>query len=109
MERRFQKSRVLTKLSRRFSFRTKKKNNGRAYKTKIEDNCFEFEANTIYRFVRISFNRLSGFNRLPVVYTTIYQKENDKNVNFRELHLSLIRNRTYQKKFDRISKFELSI
>ena len=34
------------------------------------------------RFVRISFNRLSKFERLPVVYNTIYQKESDKIVYF---------------------------
>ena len=44
--------------------------------------CFEFGTNTKSRFVRKSFDRLSKFNRPPVVYTTIYQKENDKNVYF---------------------------
>ena len=67
---------------------SKKQNNGRAYETEIGDRehqfdyCFEFDTNTKSRFVRISFNRLSKFNRLPVVYITIYQKENDKNVYF---------------------------
>ena len=62
---------------------SKKQNNGRAYETKTEDKehhfdyCFEFDTNTKSRFVRTSFIILSKFNRLPVVYTTIYQKEND--------------------------------
>ena len=60
---------------------SKKQNNGRAYETKIGDKehqfdyCFEFDTNTKSRFVRTSFDRLCKFNRLPVVYTTIYQKE----------------------------------
>ena len=51
----------------------KKENNRRAYETIIEDKkhhfdyCFEFDTNTKPRFVRISFNRLSKFERLPVV------------------------------------------
>ena len=67
---------------------SKKQNIGRAYATKIGDKehqfdyCFEFDTNTKSRFVRISFDRLSKFSRLPVVYTTIYQNKNDKNVYF---------------------------
>ena len=70
------------------SISKKKHNNGRAYETKIGDkehqfdHCFEFDKNTKSRFVRISFDRFSKFNRLPVVYTTIYQNKNDKNVKF---------------------------
>ena len=67
---------------------SKKQNNGRAHETEIGDKehqfdyCFDFDTNKKSRFVRISFDRLSKFNRLPVFYTTIYQKENDKNVYF---------------------------
>ena len=66
----------------------KTQNNGRAYEPKIGDKehqfdyCFEFDTYTKSRFVRTSFDRLSKFNRFPVVYTTIYQKENNKNVYF---------------------------
>ena len=85
---------------------SKKQSNGRAYETEIGDKehqfgyCFEFDTNTKSRFVRISFDRLFKFNRLPVVYTTIYQKENDKNVYFGNF-FSLVRNRTNRKKFCR--------
>ena len=80
---------------------SEKQNNGRAYETKIGnkkhqfDFCFEFDTNTKSRFVRIFFDRLSKFNRLPVVYTTIYQKENDKYVYIGDF-LSLFRNRPKQ-------------
>ena len=63
---------------------SKKQNNGRAYETEIGDKehqfdyCFEFDTNTKSRFVRISFDRLSKFNRLPVVDTTINQKKTIK-------------------------------
>ena len=66
----------------------------------LGDYCFEFDTNTKSRFVRISFDRLSKFNRLPVVYTTIYQKEKDKKVYFGNF-FSLVRNRTNRKNFDR--------
>ena len=62
---------------------SKKQSNGRAYETEIGDKehqfdyCFDIDTNTKSRFVRISFDRLSKFNKLPVVYTTIYQKENN--------------------------------
>ena len=92
MERRLQKRRVLSDLSTIFLEEltqigwsiSKKQNNRRAYETEIGDKehqfdyCFEFDTNTKSRFVRISFDRLSQFNRLPVVYTTIYQKETIK-------------------------------
>ena len=51
----------------------RKKNNGSAYETVIEgkehhfDYCFEFDTITKSRFVRISFNQLTKFKRLPVV------------------------------------------
>ena len=92
---------------------SKKQNNGRAYETEIGDKehqfdyCFEFDINTKSRFVRISFDRLSKFNRLPVVYTTIYQKENNKNVyfgNFFFLEIEKI-----EKILIEISKLELNI
>ena len=50
-----------------WSISSKKQNNRRAYETKIGDKehqfdyCFEFDTNTKYRFVRISFDRLSKF------------------------------------------------
>ena len=65
-----------------------KTNNGRAYETKIEekehhfDYCFEFDTNAKSRFVRLSLKRLSKFKKLPVLYITIYQKENNENVCF---------------------------
>ena len=64
-----------------------KKNNGRAYETKTEDKehhfdyCFEFDTNAKSRYVRISFNRLSKFKRIPVVYTAKYKKK-QKNLSF---------------------------
>ena len=88
----------------------KKQNNGRAYETEIGDKehqfdyCFEFDTNTKSRFVRISFDRLSKFNRLPVVYTKIYQKENDKNVYFGNFFFHWL-----EKILIEISKFELNI
>ena len=65
-----------------------KKKNGRFFETNIEDKehhfdyCFEFDTNAKSRVVRLSFNRLSKFKKLPVVYITIYQKKNHKKVNF---------------------------
>ena len=67
---------------------SKKQKNGSAYETKIGDKehhfdyCFDFDTNAKSRFVRLSFNRLSNFKRLPVVYFTIYQKENNESVYF---------------------------
>ena len=69
-----------------WSISKKKQKNGRVYETNIEDKehhfdyCFEFDTNAKSRFVRLSFNRLSKFKKLPVVYITIYQKENNKNL-----------------------------
>ena len=60
---------------------SKKQVNGGTYEAKIGDKehhfdyCFEFDANTKSRFVRISFNRLYKFERLTVVYNTIYQRK----------------------------------
>ena len=57
-------------------------------KTKIDDTehqfnyFFEFDTNTKSIIFRIYFNRLSKIKRLPVVYTTKYKEENNKNVNF---------------------------
>ena len=92
-----------------------KQNNCRAYKTKIEDKehqfdyCFEFDINTKFRFVRNSFERLSKFIRLPVVYTTIYQKENDKNVYFGKFFFHWLEKEQIEKVSIEISKTELNI
>ena len=89
---------------------SKKQNNGRAYETEIGDKehqfdyCFEFDTNTKTRFVRISFDRLSKFNRLPVVYTTIYQKDYFGNFFFHGLEIEQI-----EKILIEISKFEMNI
>ena len=93
----------------------KKQKNGRAYATKIEDKghhydyCFEFDTNTKSRFVRISFNRLSNFERLPVVYITIHQKESDKIVYFGNFFFHWLEIEQIEKILTEISKFELSI
>ena len=62
-----------------------KQKNGRVYETNIEDKknqfdyCFEFDTNAKSRFFRLSFNRLSKFENLPVTFfITIYQKENNR-------------------------------
>ena len=92
-----------------------KKNNGRAYETKIGDKehqfdyCFEFDTNAKSRFVRISFDRLSKFNRLPVVHTTIYQKENDENVYFGNFFFHWLEIEQIEKILIEISKFEFKI
>ena len=124
MERRLQKRRVLPDLSTMFlSRRVKsdsvvyqsKKNNGRAYETKFGDKehqfdyCFGFDTNAKSKFVRISFDRLSKFNRLPVVYTTIYQKENDKNVYFGNFFFHWLEIEQIGKILSEISKFEFNI
>ena len=70
---------------------------------------FEFDTNTKSRFVRISFDCLSKFNRLPVVYTTIYQKENDKNVCFGNFFFHWLEIEQIEKTLIEISKFELNI
>ena len=94
---------------------SKKQNNERVYETEIGDKehqfdyCFEFDTNTKSRFVRISFDRLSKFNRLPVVYTTIYQKENDKNVYFGNFFFHWLEIEQMGKSLFEISKFELNI
>ena len=94
---------------------SKKQNNGRAYETKIGDKehpfdyCFEFDTNKKSRFVRISFNRLSKFKRLPVVNITIYQKEKDKNVYFGNFFFHWLEIEQIEKILIQISKFELSI
>ena len=79
---------------------SKEQNNASAYETKFEDKehqynyFFEFNTNTKSMIVRIYFNRLSKIKRLPVVYTTKYQEENNKNVCFATF-FSLLRNRRY--------------
>ena len=83
-----------------------KKNNGRAYGTKIKDKelhfdyCFKFDANTKSIFVRKLFNRQSKCKKLPVVNIPINQRKRDKNIYF-DIFFSLVRNRTNQKSFDR--------
>ena len=118
MERRLQKRRVLSDLEELTQIGwsiSKKQNNGRAYETEIGDKehqfdyCFEFDTNTKSRFVRISFDRLSKFNKLPVVYTTIYQKENDKNVYFGNFFFHWLEIEQIEKILIEISKFELNI
>ena len=94
---------------------SKKQNNGRTYETEIGDQehqfdyCFEFDTNTKSRFVRISFDRLSKFNRLPVVYTTIYQKENDKNIYVGNFFFHWLEIEQIGKFLIEVSKFELNI
>ena len=98
-----------------WSVRKKKQKNGRAYETKIKDKeyhfdyCFEFGTNTNSRFIRISFNQLSKFKRLPVVYKTIYQKESDKIVYFGYFFFHWLEIEQIEKVLTVISKFELSI
>ena len=94
---------------------SKKQNNGRAYETEIGDEEHQFDywveldTNTKSRFVRISFDRLSKFNRLPVVYTTKYQKENDENVYFGNFFFHWLEIVQIEKILIEISKFELKI
>ena len=94
---------------------SKKQKNGRFYETNIEDKehhfdyCFEFDTNTKSRVVRLSFNRLSKFKKLPVVYITIYQKENNKNVYFGNFFFHWLEIEQIEKILIEISKFELSI
>ena len=84
---------------------SKKQNNGRTYETEIGDKEHQFD----YRFVRISFDRLSKFNRLPVVYTTIYHKENDKNKYVGNFFFHWLEIEQIGKFLIEISKFELNI
>ena len=106
---------ILMSLVRFNGLSVKKKNNGRIYETKIGDKehpfdyCFEFDTNKKSRFVRIFFNLLSKFKRLPVVYITIYQKENDKNVYFGNFFFHWLEIEQIEKILIQISKFELSI
>ena len=85
---------------------SKKQNNGRAYETEIGDKehqfdyCFEFDTNTKSRFVRISFDCLSKFNRLPVVILQYTKKKTIKTY-ILVIFFSLVRNRTNRKNFDR--------
>ena len=97
MERRFQKRRVFQIYQQCFYLEeltqiewsiSKKQKNGRFYETNIEDKehhfdyCFEFDTKAKSRVVRLSFNRLSKFKNFPLVFNTIYQSENNKNVYF---------------------------
>ena len=67
---------------------SKKQNNGRAFKTNIEDKehhfayCFEFDTNTKSRFVRILLIQSPNIKDFRLFYITKYQKESDKNVYF---------------------------
>ena len=73
----YQQSFYLEELTQIEWFSSKKQNKGRGYETKIEirehqfDYCFKLDTKAKFSFVRLSFNRLSKFKRLPVVYITI--------------------------------------
>ena len=94
---------------------SKKQKNGRFYEINIEDKehhfdyCFEFDTNAKSRVVRLSFNRLSKFKNLPVVFITIYQKENNKNVYFGNFSFHWLEIEQIEKILIEISKFEFSI
>ena len=94
---------------------SRKQKNGRFYETNIEDEehhfdyCFEFDTNAKARVVRLSFIRLSKFKKLPVVFITIYQKENNKNVCFGNLSFHWLEIDQIEKILIEISKFEFSI
>ena len=96
-------------------FISKKQNNGTAYETKVGDKehrfdySFEFDTNTKSRLVKIIFNRLSKFKRLPVVYITIYHKESDKKVYFGNFFFHWLEIGQINKNLIEIPKFELSI
>ena len=124
MERRFQKRRVLPDLSTMFFLEeltqiewsiSKKQKNGRFYETNIEDKehhfdyCFEFDTNAKSRVVRLSFNRLSKFKKLPVVFITIDQKEKNKNVCFGNFSFHWLEIEQIEKILIEIAKFEFSI
>ena len=105
MERRFQKRRVLSNLSKIFYLEELtqiewliKKNKGRAYETKLK-----------IRNIRLSFNRLFNFKRLPVVYITIYQEESEENISFGNYFLHWLEIEKIEKTLIEFSKFELSI
>ena len=89
---------------------SKKQINGRAYETQTGDKehhfdyCFEFDTITKSRFVRIYFNRLSKFKRLPLVIIQNIKKKVMK-MYILVIFFSLLRNRTNQKNFDR--KFKI--
>ena len=61
------------------------------------------------RVVRLSFNRLSKFKNLPVVFITIYQKENNKNVYFDNFSFHWLEIEQIEKILIEISKFDFSI
>ena len=90
---------------------SKKQTNGRVYETNLEDKehhfdyCFEFDTNAKSRFVRLSFNRQSKFKKLSVVYITIYQKENNKNVYFGNFSFYWLEIKQIEKYLIEISKF----
>ena len=90
-----------------------KQNSGRFYETNIEDKerhfDYYFDTNAKSRVVRLSFNRLSKFKKLPVVYITIYQKGNNKNVNFGNLSFHWLEIEQIEKILIEISKFQFSI
>ena len=94
---------------------SKKQKIWRVCETNIEDKehhfdyCFEFDTNAKSRFVRLSFNRLSKIKKLPVVYITIYQKENNKNVYFGNFSFHWLEIEQKEKVLIEISKFQLSI
>ena len=94
---------------------SKKEKNGKFYETNIEDKehhfdyCFEFDTKAKSRFVRLSFNRLSKFKKLPVVDITIHQKENNKKVYFGNFCFHWLEIKQIEKILIEISKFELSI
>ena len=97
------------------SGRSVKKKNGRFYETNIEDKehrfdyCFEFDTNAKSRVFRLCFNRLSKFKKLPVVFITIYQKENNKNVKIGNLSFNWLVIEQIEKILIEISNFEFSI
>ena len=94
---------------------SKKQKNGRVYEYNFEDKehhfgyCFEIDTNAKSRFVRLSFNRQFKFQKLPVVYITIYQKENNKNVYFGNFPFCWLEIEQIETILIEISKFELSI
>ena len=76
---------------------------------KYFDYCFKFDTNTKSRFVKIYFNRLSKFKRLPFVYGTIYQKETKTNVYFGNFFFHWLEIEQIKKILIDILKFQLSI
>ena len=90
---------------------SRKQKNGRFYETIIEDKehhfdyCFEFDKNAKSRVVRLSFNRLSKFKKLPVVFITIYQKENNNNRCFGNFSFHWLEIDQIEKILIEISKF----